>query len=182
MKMKWGAMLVAAACLLPVPVSQAAQYFAPRYSFTGNGQLQPALSVEFIKGAPKRVNAIVTNVGSSHVLSLGFMENDQPSLFAFQKGQEYALYKLDFRPNREDLLILSYGKKGTGRTPLTDITVIGEDALGVIRPLPVGGFIPVEVFNSPLQIRQKEAVLFLEQAPKVLRIAADGQYSYSVKI
>ena len=182
MNKKWGAVLVALACLLQMPATQAAQYFAPKYGFTQNGQLQPSLLVEFIKGAPRRVNAIVTHVGGDKVLSLGFLEGDQVSLFTFQKGQDYALYKLNFRPNREDLLILSYGKKGTGRTPLAEISVIGEDALGVVRPLPVGGFIPVEVFNSPLQIRQKEAVLFLEQAPKVLKIAADGQYSYSVSI
>ena len=182
MKKIGSALLVALACLLPLQVSEAAQYFAQRYGFTQNGQLTPALSVEFIKGNPERISAIVTNVEGNKVLSLGFMAGEQVSLFTFQKGQDYALYKLNFRPNREDLLILSYGKKGTGRTPLAEVSVIGEDALGVVRQLPVGGFIPVEVFNSPLQIRQREAVLFLEQAPKVLKIAADGQYSYGISI
>ncbi len=182
MKKIWGAVLVALACLLPLQVSEAAQYFAPRYSFTQNGQLQPALSVEFMKGDPKKISAMVSSVGGDRVMTLGFAVGDEASLFLFHKGQEYAMYKLNFRPNKEDLLILSYGKKGTGRTPLTDVSVIGEDALGVIRQLPVSGFIPVEVFNSPLQIRQKEAVLFLEQAPKVMKISADGENGYGVDL
>ena len=60
---------------------------------------------------------------------------------------------------------MSYGHRGTGRTHLNDVAIIGEDALGVTRSLPVAGFTPVDVFNSPLQIRQQEAVLFLAQAP-----------------
>ncbi len=46
----------------------------------------------------------------------------------------------------------------------------------------MAGFTPVDVFNSPLQIRQQEAVLFLAQAPHVLTIQADGENGYAVGV
>ena len=90
------------------------------------------------------------------------------------------MYKLHFRERKEDLLVLSYGSRGTGRTRLEDVSVIGSDAMGYVRPLPVAGFVPEEVFNSPLQIRDSEAVLFLDSAAQVMRIgwdAAGEQYA-----
>lgn len=65
---------------------------------------------------------------------------------------------------------------------MNEVSVIGEDSLGVIRQLPVVGFSPVDVFNSPLQIRQQEAVLFLEQAPHVLVLQADGENGYAASV
>ena len=58
---------------------------------------------------------------------------------------------------------------------LRDLSVIGADVLGNVRPLPIAGFQPVAVFNSPLQIRQEEAILFLDRAPKVLSLKWDAQ-------
>lgn len=120
--------------------------------------------------------------GSEKVLVLGWQVGDGVGLCTLQKGVEYALYRLDFRPGKQDILILSYGHRGTGKTHLNEVSVIGEDSLGVIRQLPVVGFSPVDVFNSPLQIRQQEAVLFLEQAPHVLVLQADGENGYAASV
>lgn len=46
----------------------------------------------------------------------------------------------------------------------------------------MNGFVPTAVFNSPLQIRQQEAVLFLEQAPHVLVLRADGENGYVAEV
>ena len=54
--------------------------------------------------------------------------------------------------------------------------------MGEVRQLPVANFVPTSVFNSPLQIRQNEAILFLDRAPKVMSIKWDenaGQYVVS---
>ena len=156
---------------------------SPRYSLSANGQLQPPLTVEFRKGMPQKISASLTGaVGSEKVLVLGWQVGDGVGLCTLQKGVEYALYRLDFRPGKQDILILSYGHRGTGKTHLNEVSVIGEDSLGVIRQLPVVGFSPVDVFNSPLQIRQQEAVLFLEQAPHVLVLQADGENGYAASV
>lgn len=155
----------------------------PRYSLSANGQLQPPLTVEFRKGMPQKISASLTGaVGSEKVLVLGWQVGDGVGLCTLQKGVEYALYRLDFRPGKQDILILSYGHRGTGKTHLNEVSVIGEDSLGVIRQLPMVGFSPVDVFNSPLQIRQQEAVLFLEQAPHVLVLQADGENGYAASV
>lgn len=183
MKILRGMALVALLLGLGVQTADAAQYFAPRYNLSSNGQLQPPLTVEFTRGNPQKISASLTGPATGEkVLVLGWQVEDSVGLATFQKGVEYALYKLDFRPGRQDILVLSYGHKGTGRTHLNDVAVIGEDSLGVIRNLPVAGFAPTDVFNSPLQIRQQEAVLFLEQAPHVLTIQADGENGYTVGV
>lgn len=183
MKFLRGMVLAALLLGLGVQAADAAQYFAPRYNLSSNGQLQPPLTVEFTKGQPKKISASLTgSAGSEKVLVLGWQVADGVGLATFQKGVEYALYKLDFRPGKQDILVLSYGRRGTGRTMLEDVAVIGEDSLGVIRNLPVAGFAPVGVFNSPLQIRQQQAVLFLEQAPHVLTLQADGENGYAVGV
>lgn len=183
MKIQRGMVLLTLLLGLGVPAAEAAQYFAPRYNLSSNGQLQPPLTVEFTKGQPRKISASLTGAaGSEKVLVLGWQVADGVGLATFTKGVEYALYKLDFRPGKQDILVLSYGHKGTGRTHLNDVAVIGEDSLGVIRNLPVAGFTPTDVFNSPLQIRQQQAVLFLEQAPHVLNLQADGENGYAVGI
>ena len=183
MHKKWEAAALALALTLPIPTFQAAQYFAPKYGFSQNGQLQPALTVEFTKGVPRQISAILTGTpGSERVMALAWQNDQNIGLVAYPKGVDYALYKLKFRPGKEDFLFLSYGKHGVGRTHLNEVSVIGEDALGVVRPLPVVGFEPVDVFNSPLQIRQNQAVLFLEDAPHVLALSADGAMGYLVDV
>lgn len=183
MKILRGIALVALLLGLGVQAADAAQYFAPRYNLSSNGQLQPPLTVEFTRGNPQKISAGLTGPATGEkVLVLGWQVEDSVGLATFQKGVEYALYKLDFRLGKQDILVLSYGHKGTGRTHLNDVAVIGEDSLGVIRNLPVAGFAPTDVFNSPLQIRQQEAVLFLEQAPHVLTIQADGENGYTVGV
>lgn len=183
MKILRGMAIAALLLGLGVQAADAAQYFAPRYNLSSNGQLQPPLTVEFTRGNPQKISAGLTGPATGEkVLVLGWQVEDSVGLATFQKGVEYALYKLDFRPGRQDILVLSYGHKGTGRTHLNDVAVIGEDSLGVIRNLPVAGFVPTDVFNSPLQIRQQEAVLFLEQAPHVLTIQADGENGYTVGV
>lgn len=183
MKILRGMAIAALLLGLGVQAADAAQYFAPRYNLSSNGQLQPPLTVEFTRGNPQKISAGLTGPATGEkVLVLGWQVEDSVGLATFQKGVEYALYKLDFRPGRQDILVLSYGHKGTGRTHLNDVAVIGEDSLGVIRNLPVAGFVPTDVFNSPLQIRQQEAVLFLEQAPHVLTIQVDGENGYTVGV
>ena len=183
MKILRGMAIAALLLGLGVQAADAAQYFAPRYNLSSNGQLQPPLTVEFTRGNPQKISAGLTGPATGEkVLVLGWQVEDSVGLATFQKGVEYALYKLDFRPGRQDILVLSYGHKGTGRTHLNDVAVIGEDSLGVIRNLPVAGFVPTDVFNSPLQIRQQEAVLFLEQAPHVLTIQEDGENGYTVGV
>ena len=184
MKNTWEIALLAVMLGLGGPAAgEAAQYFAPRYNLSANGQLQPPLTVEFQKGVPQKISASLTGTdGGEKVLVLGWQVGDGVGLCTLQKGVDYALYKLDFRPGKQDILVLSYGHRGTGKTHLNEVTVIGEDSLGVIRQLPVNGFVPTAVFNSPLQIRQQEAVLFLEQAPHVLVRRADGENGYVAEV
>ena len=88
--------------------------------------------------------------------------NGRIALYSFQKGNQYVLYRLRFRENQEDLLILSYGPRGAGKTELRDLSVIGADVLGNVRPL--CWVYASGVFNSP-QIRKDEAILF-DRAPR----------------
>ena len=171
MKNAWEIVLLAMFLGIGGPMgAEAAQYFAPR-------------TVEFRKGLPQKIGASLTGAaGSEKVLVLGWQVGDGVGLCTLQKGVEYALYRLDFRPGKQDILVLSYGRRGTGKTHLNEVSVIGEDSLGVIRQLPVVGFAPVDVFNSPLQIRQQEAVLFLAEAPHVLVLQADGENGYAVSV
>lgn len=160
---------------------ETAQFFAQKYGFTSASHLQPALSVNFNGTAACPITGTQADlVGGRRVMVLAYLDQGKIQLCTFQKGAEYVMYKLHFREGKEDLLVLSYGSRGTGRTRLEDVSVIGSDAMGYVRPLPVAGFVPEEVFNSPLQIRDSEAVLFLDSAAKVMRIgwdAAGEQYA-----
>ena len=138
--------------------------------------MQPPLSVEFVKGDVRPISAVLAGLhDGAKVMTLAYHEHGQIALYSFQKGTQYVLYRLRFRENQEDLLILSYGPRGAGKTELRDLSVIGADVLGNVRPLPIAGFQPVAVFNSPLQIRKDEAILFLDRAPKVLSLKWDAQ-------
>lgn len=90
------------------------------------------------------------------------------------KGYEYILYKVRFRSAvQDDLLILGYGKRGVGRTSLKEVAVLGAAADGTVAKLPVNGFKEVQVFNSPLQVRDKQAVLFRDKVNGLVVIGAD---------
>ncbi len=72
---------------LGVQAADAAQYFAPRYNLSSNGQLQPPLTVEFTKGQPKKISASLTgSAGGEKVLVLGWQVEDGVGLATFQKG------------------------------------------------------------------------------------------------
>ncbi|UQT39632.1 hypothetical protein M5E89_00235 [Acidaminococcus intestini] len=58
-------------------------------------------------------------------------------------------------------MILSYGPRGAGKTELRDLSVIGADVLGNVRPLPIAGFQPVAVFNSPSRSGKMKPSSFL---------------------
>lgn len=181
MKSQWKLAVVGALLCFASSVVEAAQYFAPRYTVMDSGQIQPSLAVRFNGGQPCVIKAQLHGAaGSGKILVLGWPEGNSVGLCTFQNSVEYALYKLTFRPGKEDLLVLGYGKRGTGKTRLEELSIIGADSLGKIRQLPVSGFIPEEVFNSPLQIRQDQAVLFLDPAPRVMALQAAGTDGYSV--
>ena len=165
-------LLALALWLLPMGQSSAAQYFATRYAFTAQGQLQTPLVVNFSGQQPKKIKAIVTHMDTNdRTLLVACAEDDDVFLADFNKGYEYALYKLNFRgENREDLLILSYGQRGTGKTELKGLDVVGMNSAGRISRLPISGFNEVNVFNSPLQIRNKEAVLFRDKGGQLLTL------------
>ena len=99
-----------------LPQGEAAQFFAQHYTFTAEGQLQPPLSVEFVKGDVRPISAVLAGLhDGAKVMTLAYHEHGQIALYSFQKGNQYVLYRLRFRENQEDLLILSdlCGKDGT---------------------------------------------------------------------
>ncbi len=86
------------------------------------------------------------------------------------------MYKVGLRDNEhQELLILSYGKRGTGRTTLKGVDIIGvNDITGQVTALPVEGFKEVTLFNSPLQVRpDKTVVLFRDKIQSMVSINWD---------
>ncbi len=164
-------LLTLACWLLPVKQGLTAQYFATRYSFTDQGQLQTPLLVNFSSSEPKKVKAIITHMETTdRTLLIACSEGDDVFLADFNKGYEYALYKIKFREGKEDLLILGYGQRGTGKTSLNSMDIIGLNSSGMVSVLPLSGFSKVNVFNSPLQIRNKEAVLFRDKGGRLVTL------------
>jgi hypothetical protein len=165
------------------PKAQAAQYFAKRYTFTQQGELTLPLVMRFKNLGEKHIAAKITPFNSkTNILTLACSLGDNVFLTTINNGYEYALYKLDFRPGNEDLLVISYGPRGTGKTELGGITVIGQDENGTLGVLPLRGFSEVAVFNSPLQIRNKQAVLFRDKASTLITIEWDKDLaSYVVR-
>ncbi|MCH3915459.1 MAG: hypothetical protein LKJ99_05150 [Acidaminococcaceae bacterium] len=165
--------LMAMICwLIPIKSGIAAQYFATKYAFTDQGQLQTPLFVKFSDTEQKKVKAIVTHMDTEdRTLLVACSEGEDVFLADFNKGYEYALYKINFRDNKEDLLILGYGKRGTGKTSLNSLDIVGLNEEGQIGLLPVSGFEKVNVFNSPLQIRNREAVLFRDKGSRLVTLS-----------
>ena len=92
MKNTWEIALLAVMLGLGGPAAgEAAQYFAPRYNLSANGQLQPPLTVEFQKGVPQKISASLTGTdGGEKVLVLGWQVGDGVGLCTLQKGVDYA--------------------------------------------------------------------------------------------
>jgi len=172
---------ILALCLLAVsfmvwdsPRTQAAQYFAKRYTFTEQGELALPLIMKFKDLGEKKLAAKIMPLNSkTNILTMACSLGNDVFLTTVNNGYEYALYKIDFRPGNEDLVILSYGQKGTGKTELEGIAVLGQDDNKTLSFLPLRGFSPVAVFNSPLQIRNKQAVLFRDRAAALITVEWD---------
>ena len=165
--------LLAMSCwLVAIQQGETAQYFANRYTFTDQGQLQTPLLVKFSEAEQKKVKALVTHINTDdRTLLVACSDGDDVFLADFNKGYDYALYKINFRDKKEDLLILGYGKRDTGKTALNSIDIVGMNDEGRISVLPISGFSKVNVFNSPLQIRNKEAVLFRDKGSRLVTIS-----------
>ena len=119
--------------LAPVRNGAASQYFATRYAFTDRGQLQTPLLVKFSEAEQKKVKAIITHMDTNdRTLLIACSEGEDVFLADFNKAYEYAIYKINFRDKKEDLLILGYGQRGTGKTTLCSLDVIGLDNSGNI--------------------------------------------------
>lgn len=165
-------MLAAICWMLPGKQGETAQYFATKYAFTEQGQLQTPLEVNFTGTEQKKVKAVVTHMNTDdRTLLVACAEGDDVFLADFNKGYEYAMYKIKFRGDKEDLLILGYGQRGTGKTALNSLDILGMNSSGKIGLLPISGFAKINVFNSPLQIRNKEAVLFRDKGGQLLTIS-----------
>jgi len=163
--------------------AEAAQYFAKRYTFTEQGELSAPLLLKLKDLGEKKIAAKLSPLNSkTNILTLACSMGEDVFLNSINNGYEYALYKIDFRPGNEDLLIISYGPRGTGKTELQGVTVIGQDQNKILTVLPLRGFTPAAVFNSPLQIRNKQAVLFRDKANTLVLIEWDKDLaSYTVR-
>ena len=151
--------------------ANAAQYFAKKYAFTNQGELTAPLTVKFKTLGEKNIAAKISPLNpKTNILTLACSLGTDVFLNVINNGYEYDLYKITFRDGNEDLLIISYGPRGTGKTELQGIAVIGEDNSHSLAPLPMRGFSPVAVFNSPLQIRNTQAVLFRDKANTLVTI------------
>lgn len=166
--------LVMGLIMVMEPVDAAQQVFAQQYGFNEQGELKQPLTVLFKANQLTQIKATVKDLDDKNkLLLLAFPEGN--SVFAANviKGSEYALYKTELRePGSQELLILSYGKHGTGRTPLNGVDIIGMNELGKIVFLPVAGFKEVTLFNSPLQVKpNKILVLFRDKIQSVVNIS-----------
>jgi len=151
--------------------TQAAQFFAKRYTFTNQGDLTAPITMRFKTLGEKNIAAKLSPLNpKTNILTLACSMGTDVFLSVINNGYEYDLYKIIFRDGNEDLLIISYGPRGTGKTELQGIAVIGEDNSHSLAPLPLRGFSPVAVFNSPLQIRNTQAVLFRDKANTLVTI------------
>ena len=158
-----------------VSLGEAAQYFAQQYNFNAKGRLDNLLTVNFSAEENKIIKAVLSPIDEHRrMLLIAFPDGEDIFTSSYNNGYDYAIYKIKLRDReQEDLLILSYGKRGTGKTSLKSIAVIGENSLGLIEELPVQGFKETTVFNSPLQIRDKTAVLFKDMGRALITLSWD---------
>lgn len=182
-KMKFGLKILAVGALVlgfvvpTLPVAEASQVFAQQYGFNTKGELQQPLMVSFNAKEQTQIKAVVSPLDELHnILLIAFPEGRGVFAVNLFKGYDYALYKVGLRDNEhQELLVLSHGKRGTGRTTLKGIDIIGaNDITGQIALLPVVGFKEVMLFNSPLQVRpDKTVVLFRDKIQSMVAISWD---------
>ena len=161
----------------PFQVTEASQVFAQQYGFNTKGELQQPLMISFKAKESTPIKAAVSPLDELHnILLIAFPEGREVFAVNLFKGYDYALYKVGLRDNEhQELLILSYGKRGTGRTTLKGVDIIGvNDITGQVVSLPVVGFKEVTLFNSPLQVRpDKTVVLFRDKIQSMVSISWD---------
>jgi len=161
----------------PFQVTEASQVFAQQYGFNTKGELQQPLMISFKAKESTPIKAAVSPLDELHnILLIAFPEGREVFAVNLFKGYDYALYKVGLRDNEhQELLILSYGKRGTGRTTLKGVDIIGvNDITGQVASLPVVGFKEVTLFNSPLQVRpDKTVVLFRDKIQSMVSISWD---------
>ena len=182
-KMKFCAKILAVGALVlgilsqPFQVTEASQVFAQQHGFNAKGELQQPLMISFKAKESTQIKATVSPLDELHnILLIAFLEGREVFAFNLFKGYDYALYKVGLRDNEhQELLILSYGKRGTGRTTLKGVDIIGvNDITGQVTALPVVGFKEVTLFNSPLQVRpDKTVVLFRDKIQSMVSISWD---------
>ena len=154
-------------------VLAAPQVFIPQYGFKEDGSLKNPLVVNFDSDTTKEMTVTLSpNGGDTRTLVIACSIDDKVFTKTFNKGYNYALYKVSLRtPDKQELLVLSQGKRGTGKTALKDITIIGIDEDKVFGELPIEGFQEVNILNSPLQVRSnRTAVLFRDKVRAMLTI------------
>lgn len=181
--MKFGLKILAVVALVlgfvsqPLQVVEASQVFAQQYGFNTKGELQQPLMISFNLKESTQIKAVVSPLDELHnILLIAFPEGREIFAVNLFKGYDYALYKVGLRDNEhQELLILSYGKRGTGRTALKGVDIIGvTDVTGQVAVLPVVGFKEVTLFNSPLQVRpDKTVVLFRDKIQSIVSISWD---------
>ena len=190
-RMKFGSKILTVGVLLlgvlsqPLHVTEAAQVFAQQYGFNNKGELQQPLMISFKAKESTQIKAVVSPLDELHnILLIAFPEGREIFAVNLFKGYDYALYKVGLRDNEhQELLVLSYGKRGTGRTALKGVDIIGaNDITGQVVLLPVVGFKEVTLFNSPLQVRpDKTVVLFRDKIQSMVSISWDkSQKQFSV--
>lgn len=70
-----------------LPQGEAAQFFAQHYTFTAEGQLQPPLSVEFVKGDVRPISAVLAGLhDGAKVMTLAYHEHDRLPSILSKKG------------------------------------------------------------------------------------------------
>jgi len=181
--MKFGLKILAVGALVlgfvapALPVTASSQVFAQQHGFNAKGELQQPLMISFNAKEPKQIKAVVSPLDELHnILLIAFP--DGRGIFAANvvKGYNYALYKVGLRDDvHQELLVLSYGKHGTGKTVLKGVDIIGaNDITGQIISFPVVGFKEVTLFNSPLQVRpDKTVMLFRDKIQSMVAISWD---------
>ncbi len=163
--------------LVEMPTTQAAnQVFAMKAAFTAQGELQRPLILKFSGGDETRVKATIKGNASDHrILSLACLDGSDIFMYSLDNGYDYAMYTVSMRDNEhQEILILSYDKRTTGKTNLNGISVIGNDSVNRVALLPLQGFRQVSVLNSPLQIKSdRTAQLYRDKLRAMVTIAWD---------
>ena len=136
----------------------------------------PASTTACCSGDETRVKATIKGNASDHrILSLACLDGSDIFMYSLDNGYDYAMYTVSMRDNEhQEILILSYDKRTTGKTNLNGISVIGNDSVNRVALLPLQGFRQVSVLNSPLQIKSdRTAQLYRDKLRAMVTIAWD---------